>query len=65
VNTKLPATPDAWLEGAEQRPGSWWPEWSKWLGKYAGGKVDARKPGEDGLKAIELAPGSYARTRVS
>ena len=64
VNSKLPATPDAWLEGAEQRPGSWWPEWSKWLGKYAGGKVDARKPGDRGLQAIEQAPGAYAKTRV-
>ena len=65
VNSKLPASPDAWLEGSEQKPGSWWPEWSKWLGKYAGGKVDARVPGEAGLKAIEAAPGSYAKTRVS
>jgi polyhydroxyalkanoate synthase len=65
VNAKLPATPDAWFEGAEQHPGSWWPEWSKWLGKHAGGKVDARNPGESDLPAIEAAPGSYARTRVS
>lgn len=65
VNSKLPATPDAWLEGAEQRPGSWWPEWSKWLSKHAGGKVDARQPGDAALKPIEPAPGSYARTRVS
>jgi polyhydroxyalkanoate synthase len=65
VNSKLPASPDAWLEGSEQKPGSWWPEWSKWLGKYAGGKVDARVPGDGGLKAIEPAPGAYAKTRVS
>ena len=64
INSKLPASPDAWLEGAEQRPGSWWPEWAKFLAKHSGGKVAARIPGSADLKAIEPAPGSYAKFRV-
>src|SRR5687768_8749843 len=65
TNTKLPKTPDAWLETAKQSPGSWWPEWSKWLQKYGGGNVDARAPGTGGLPAIEEAPGSYVAVRIT
>jgi polyhydroxyalkanoate synthase len=56
-------TPDAWLEGATQHPGSWWPEWRKWLQKYSGGEVKARMPGSARLKPIEDAPGSYVRAK--
>jgi polyhydroxyalkanoate synthase subunit PhaC len=65
TNAKLPKTPDAWLETAKQTPGSWWPEWSKWLQKFGGGKVDARIPGTGGLPAIEEAPGSYVAVRIT
>jgi len=64
TNNKLPATADAWLETAEQHPGSWWPDWGKFLTKYAGGKVAARIPGDAGLPVIEAAPGGYAKLRV-
>ncbi|MEK9646599.1 MAG: hypothetical protein VW547_13750, partial [Alphaproteobacteria bacterium] len=56
--------PEAWLEGATEHPGSWWPDWNEWAGKYAGGEVDARVPGEGKLKAIEDAPGSYVMVRA-
>jgi polyhydroxyalkanoate synthase len=60
----LPADPEAWLAGAAQHPGSWWPHWSEWLSQHAGGKVKARIPGKTGsLKAIEDAPGSYVKAR--
>ncbi|HYC03210.1 MAG TPA: class I poly(R)-hydroxyalkanoic acid synthase [Azospirillaceae bacterium] len=61
LNPKLPKDPEEWLAGAKQIPGSWWPEYQKWLAKYAGGKVPARVPGEGKLKAIEAAPGSYVK----
>jgi polyhydroxyalkanoate synthase len=61
VNDKNPKNPDDWLKGAEQRPGSWWPEWVKWLDQYGGGKVPARVPGDHKLKVIEPAPGSYVQ----
>ncbi|MEE8506100.1 MAG: class I poly(R)-hydroxyalkanoic acid synthase, partial [Kiloniellales bacterium] len=63
TNPKNPEAPDAWLAGAEEHPGSWWPEWAKWIGKYVGGKVPARTPGEGKLKVIEDAPGSYVKVR--
>jgi poly[(R)-3-hydroxyalkanoate] polymerase subunit PhaC len=65
INTKLPRDPDKWLEGATQRPGSWWSDWGPWLARRAGRKVPARQPGEGKLKPIEDAPGSYVKVRAS
>jgi len=64
-NAKNPPTPDEWLASATQYPDSWWPAWEKWVGKYAGGEVPARKPGDGGLKPIEKAPGSYVLVKAS
>jgi polyhydroxyalkanoate synthase len=61
---KNPPTPEEWLAGATEYPGSWWPDWDKWLSKKSGPKVAARVPGAGGLKAIEVAPGSYVKVRV-
>ena len=61
TNDALPAGPDAWLDGASQHPGSWWPAWAEWQSQFAGGKVKARIPGQGGLTAIEDAPGSYVK----
>ena len=61
---KNPTDPDKWFESAKEHPGSWWPEWRKWLSKNAGGQVDARTPGDGKLKVIEAAPGSYASLRI-
>jgi polyhydroxyalkanoate synthase len=63
INPKLPPDPDKWLEGATQHDGSWWPEWQRWVEKYAGGKVPARRPGDGKLKPIEDAPGAYVKVR--
>ncbi|WP_207456851.1 class I poly(R)-hydroxyalkanoic acid synthase [Azospirillum sp. SYSU D00513] len=60
----LPAAPDDWLAGAEQRPGSWWPEWNAWVSQYADGTVPARDPAQGGLPPIEDAPGSYVKART-
>lgn len=57
----VPKTPDAWLEKAEESPGSWWPHWEAWLRTYAGKQVPPRQPGEGGLAPLEDAPGRYAR----
>jgi polyhydroxyalkanoate synthase len=64
-NAKNPPTPEAWLETATQHADSWWPAWEKWVSKYAGGEVAARKPSESRLKPIENAPGSYVLVKAS
>jgi polyhydroxyalkanoate synthase len=63
TNDKLPEDPEAWLKSAQQHPGSWWTDWGRWIAEQGGGKVPARIPGKRGLKALEDAPGSYARKR--
>ena len=57
--TDTPASPGAWLAGAREHRGSWWPHWDRWLERFGGGEVPARVPGAGGLPAIEDAPGSY------
>ena len=52
-----------WLERAEEYPGSWWPNWIKWLAKKSGDMVPARIPGQGGLGVIEDAPGSYVKSK--
>jgi polyhydroxyalkanoate synthase len=64
-NGKLPPSPDDWLADATYHNDSWWPTWEDWIGKYAGGEVKARKPGDGKLKPIEDAPGSYVRVKGS
>lgn len=56
-------TPEAWLADATEHPGSWWPDWIKWMQKHSGKKVPARVPGEGKLTVIEDAPGSYVKVR--
>ncbi|HVT51527.1 MAG TPA: class I poly(R)-hydroxyalkanoic acid synthase [Dongiaceae bacterium] len=59
-----PPSPEEWLAKAENRPGSWWPEWRDWLRAHDGGEVPARKPGDGKLKPIEDAPGSYVLVKA-
>jgi polyhydroxyalkanoate synthase subunit PhaC len=65
TNPKLPEGADAWLEGATEHPGSWWPDWCRWLARHGGKKVPARQPGDGKLAPIEDAPGSYVKVRAS
>ena len=63
LNPDLPDTPEEWLAGATEYPGSWWPAWAEWLRQYAGDRVPARTPGDGALSVIEDAPGSYVKIK--
>ncbi|PID60178.1 MAG: class I poly(R)-hydroxyalkanoic acid synthase [Gammaproteobacteria bacterium] len=63
VNESQPKDLDAWLEGAEEHPGSWWGDWDRWLAPLSGSKVAARIPGDGKLDVIEDAPGSYVQEK--
>jgi len=63
TNPKLPPTLGEWQAGAEEHPGSWWPDWAKWLAEKSGDQVPARDPAKGPLKAIEDAPGSYVKVK--
>lgn len=59
-------TLDAFIAGAREHPGSWWPHWSEWLRSIDGSQVWARgkrRPGGRGDKVIEDAPGRYVMMR--
>ena len=63
LNPDEPWEIDAWLRGAEEHPGSWWPDWQAWLAPQSGEMVPARVPGEGKLPVLEDAPGSYVQNR--
>ena len=54
---------ESWFAEAVEHPGSWWPDWHRWLSRRSGKKVPARVPGERELRIIEPAPGSYVKRR--
>ncbi len=61
----LPADPKRWLERAEERPGSWWPDWAHWLQGHAGKLVPAPKSqGNRKYRVIEPAPGRYVKQKA-
>ena len=54
------------VNGAEEHPGSWWPDWIGWLDALDPRRVKAigkRKPGSKGDTVIEDAPGRYVAMR--
>jgi polyhydroxyalkanoate synthase len=63
TNDKRAATLEAWIEGAREHPGSWWPHYAEWLARSSGELVPAREPGTR-LGAIEDAPGSYVKAKA-
>jgi polyhydroxyalkanoate synthase len=64
-NPAEPQEVDAWLAGATEHPGSWWPDWDAWLAAQSGDDVPARVPGDGRLPVVDDAPGSYVRQRTS
>ncbi|HEX3096922.1 MAG TPA: class I poly(R)-hydroxyalkanoic acid synthase [Usitatibacter sp.] len=65
VDGTLEADADAWFAKAQEKPGSWWPEWAAWLKPHAGKLVPARKKlGDAAHKPIEPAPGRYVKERA-
>jgi polyhydroxyalkanoate synthase len=60
-----PQDPDEGLAAAQEIRGSWWPRWSEWLARHAGGRRAAPKQaGNAKYKPIEPAPGRYVRERI-
>lgn len=57
--------PDAWLERARRKDGSWWPEWVAWLEAQSGAPVAPPQLGatESGYPLLYDAPGTYVLDR--
>ena len=64
-NESPAATAEAWLAGATEHKGSWWPHWVEWLRRHAGELRKAPKqPGSRLHKPIEAAPGRYVKEKA-
>ena len=64
-NNTIEPTADEWLEDATQIPGSWWPNYTKWLEQFNGKKIPARKTfGNAQYKKMEAAPGLYVKEKA-
>ena len=62
---KFPADVNEWIDSAQEFKGSWWTDWSDWLGALAGKQVAAPKTyGSRKYKVIEAAPGSYVKAKA-
>ncbi len=56
----------AFVAGATETKGSWWPDWRAWIASADGQTVPAegaRVPGGGGAATLGDAPGEYVRTR--
>jgi polyhydroxyalkanoate synthase len=60
-----PKTAAAWMEGATEQKGSWWPEWAKFLAENGGADVPAPSAfGNERYQPTEPAPGRYVKARA-
>lgn len=65
IGDKLPVSQQAWLAGATEHAGSWWPDWAAWLKAHAGPQIAAPKGyGSRKYKALEPAPGRYVKAKA-
>lgn len=57
---------DAFVAGAQETPGSWWPNWIAWIRTQDSAELAVtgkRAPGGKGDSVIEDAPGRYVKER--
>ena len=65
-NNKIAPTAQEWLEGAKQIPGSWWPNYTKWLEQFGGEMKPASTTfGNAKYKKMEAAPGVYVKEKAT
>jgi polyhydroxyalkanoate synthase len=57
--------PDTWLGRAPYHPGSWWPEWQRWLAARSGTQAVPPRMGNPaaGYAPLGAAPGEYVLQR--
>ena len=64
INDNLASDPQTWFEAAEEKPGSWWPDWDRWMKSHSSGMVPASdRPGNMQYSPIEAAPGRYVKEK--
>ena len=62
LNDNLASEPEHWFDGAQETPGSWWPDWDAWMKRHSTGIVPApAQLGNAQYPPIEPAPGRYVK----
>jgi polyhydroxyalkanoate synthase len=56
----LYADPDTWVSETAEKPGSWWPEWCRWLKGHSGEPVPVATVLNEAA-SLGAAPGTYVR----
>jgi polyhydroxyalkanoate synthase len=60
VADSTPADPQEWMSRATTEKGSWWPDFTDWLGERCGEQVPApQRLGSEELPVLADAPGTY------
>jgi polyhydroxyalkanoate synthase len=59
VAATTPPDPEAWLAEAETTKGSWWPDYTAWLGERCGEEIPAPEDLGGDLEILGDAPGTY------
>jgi len=64
INNNLERDPLGWLDDAEEKPGSWWPDWDAWMKRHSNGIVAAPiVQGNTQYSPVEPAPGRYVKEK--
>lgn len=64
LNDDLDSDPLGWFDGAEERLGSWWPDWNAWMRRHSNGMIPAPvQQGSARFIPIEPAPGRYVKEK--
>jgi polyhydroxyalkanoate synthase subunit PhaC len=54
------------LEKAEEKPGSWWPDWDGWMKRHSTGTIPAPSlAGNSNYLVIEPPPGRYVKQKLN
>ncbi len=59
INEEPATSPEAWLDAAAKREGSWWIDWVAWLAARSGEKVKPPRTGSRKHPPLGDAPGTY------
>src|ERR1700682_1373374 len=64
LNDDLELDPQGWFAQAEEKPGSWWPDWDAWMKHHSNGTIPApTQQGNAQYHPIEPAPGRYVKLK--
>src|SRR6478672_1311169 len=64
LNDDLESDPQGWIDAAEEKPGSWWPDWDAWMRHHSSGTIPApARQGNARFSPIEPAPGRYVKQK--